>query len=107
MTAFTLPLHHSTWARLPVPSGLWPPIRARGHKTSYCKPVGQEFVELGNLKVDKDALLFARGMDFELKAELHSPVIIGRGVTSDFLDDPHQFNFASAITKGQPPPSAG
>ncbi len=79
--------------------GLMAAIRARGHKTSYCKPVGQEFVELGSLKVDKDALLFARGMDFELKAELHSPVIIGRGVTSDFLDDPHQFNFASAITK--------
>lgn len=79
--------------------GLMAAIRARGHKVSYCKPVGQEFVELGDLRVDKDALLFARGMDFELKAELHSPVIIGRGVTSKYLDDPTQFDFASKITK--------
>jgi len=74
-------------------------IRARGHKVSYCKPVGQEFVELGELRVDKDALLFARGMDFELKAELHSPVIIGRGVTSKYLDNPNDFDFADSITR--------
>ncbi len=79
--------------------GLMAAIRARGHKVSYCKPVGQEFVELGELRVDKDALLFARGMDFELKAELHSPVIIGRGVTAKYLDDPTQFDFASSITR--------
>lgn len=79
--------------------GLMAAIRARGYKVSYCKPVGQEFVELGKLRVDKDALLFARGMDFELKAELHSPVIIGRGVTAKYLDDPTQFDFASSITK--------
>lgn len=79
--------------------GLMAAIRARGHKVSYCKPVGQEFVELGELRVDKDALLFARGMDFELKAEVHSPVIIGSGVTAKYLDDPTKFEFASSITK--------
>ncbi len=79
--------------------GLMAAIRARGHRVSYCKPVGQEFVELGELRVDKDALLFARGMDFELKAEVHSPVIIGNGVTAQYLDDPTQFEFASKITK--------
>ncbi|OAV46216.1 AAA family ATPase [Lewinella sp. 4G2] len=79
--------------------GLMAAIRARGHKVSYCKPVGQEFVELGELKVDKDALLFSRGMDFELSSELHSPIIIGRGVTAEYLDDPTRFNFADGITK--------
>ncbi len=79
--------------------GLMAAIRARGHKVSYCKPVGQEFVELGELRVDKDALLFARGMDFELSAELHSPVIIGRGVTAKYLDDPTRFDFATSITR--------
>ncbi|MFT7120970.1 MAG: BioD-like phosphotransacetylase family protein [Neolewinella sp.] len=79
--------------------GLMAAIRARGHKVSYCKPVGQEFVELGDLRVDKDALLFARGMDFELRADLHSPVIIGHGVTSQYLDDPTQFDFTTQITR--------
>ncbi|MCP9237311.1 AAA family ATPase [Lewinella sp. JB7] len=79
--------------------GLMAAIRARNHRVSYCKPVGQEWVELGDLQVDKDALLFARGMDFELKAELHSPVIIGSGVTARYLDDPTQYEFNRAITK--------
>ena len=79
--------------------GLMAAIRARGHRVSYCKPVGQEFVELGNLMVDKDALLFARGMDFELKAELHSPVIIGSGVTAEYLDAPGKFDFLSKIQR--------
>ncbi|MEM9525399.1 MAG: AAA family ATPase, partial [Bacteroidota bacterium] len=79
--------------------GLMAAIRARTNKVSYCKPVGQEFVELGDLRVDKDALLFARGMDFELKAEVHSPVIIGRGVTAKYLDDPTKFDFAASITR--------
>ena len=79
--------------------GLMAAIRARANSVSYCKPVGQEFVELGELKVDKDALLFARGMDFELKSELHSPVIIGKGVTSSYLDDPTQFDFPNAVTR--------
>ncbi len=79
--------------------GLMAAIRARHQRVSYCKPVGQEWVELGDLQVDKDALLFARGMDFELKSELHSPVIIGRGVTAEYLDDPTAFGFPRAITR--------
>ena len=79
--------------------GLMAAIRERGKKVSYCKPVGQEWVELGGLQVDKDALLFARGMEFDLQAELHSPVIIGRGVTAKYLDDPTQYDFNSAITR--------
>lgn len=77
--------------------GLMTAIRERGKKVGYCKPVGQEFVDLGDLKVDKDALLFSKSMMFELKAEDHSPVIIGRGVTSDYLDDPSKYDFRSMI----------
>ncbi|WP_232826548.1 AAA family ATPase [Lewinella sp. IMCC34183] len=79
--------------------GLMTAIRQRGYKVGYCKPVGQEWVELNDLQVDKDALLFARGMDFELRADVHSPVIIGSGVTANYLDDPARYHFRSAITK--------
>lgn len=77
--------------------GLMAAIRERGKNVGYCKPVGQEFVDLGDLKVDKDALLFAKSMMFELKAEDHSPVIIGKGVTADYLDDPSQYDFRGMI----------
>ncbi|THH41159.1 AAA family ATPase [Neolewinella litorea] len=79
--------------------GLMAAIRQREYRVGYCKPVGQEWVELGDLQVDKDALLFARGMDFELRSELHSPVIIGSGVTAKYLDDPSRYEFNSAITR--------
>ncbi|MEM8583615.1 MAG: AAA family ATPase [Bacteroidota bacterium] len=79
--------------------GLMAAIKELGINVGYCKPVGQQFVDLGELKVDKDALLFARSNNFELKAEWHSPVIIGRGVTSKYLEDPSQFDFPSSIQK--------
>lgn len=77
--------------------GLTAAIQDCGYNVGYCKPVGQEFVDLGDLKVDKDALLFAKTMDFELRREWHSPVIVGRGVTSAYLEDPSQFRFKQDI----------
>ncbi len=64
----------------------------------YCKPVGQHFVELGDLHVDKDALLFSKVMGFELDSQLHSPVILGPGATSSYLDNPDAFDYRKAIS---------
>lgn len=77
--------------------GIVAAIRNLGYNVGYCKPLGQEFVDLGDLKVDKDALLFSKTMNFELAAELHSPVILGRGVTSAFLKNPEQFDYPKRV----------
>ncbi|MFN7115700.1 MAG: AAA family ATPase [Saprospiraceae bacterium] len=77
--------------------GIYSVLRERGYNVGYCKPVGQEFVDLGELKVDKDALLFSKMMGFELQADLHSPVIIGSGVTTAYLENPTKFNFKEKI----------
>lgn len=77
--------------------GLIAGIRTHGLKVGYCKPVGQEFVDLGDLKADKDALLFSKVMEFELSSDVHSPVIVGKGVTKKYLDHPEEFNFAERI----------
>ncbi len=63
----------------------------------YCKPVGQEITEVDNLNVDKDAFLFSEIMQFELSSEIHSPVILGKGATTAFLDHPDQFPYAQNI----------
>ena len=70
--------------------GLVAALSNQGHEVGYCKPVGQQFLDLGQLKVDKDALLFSKVMDFELSSELHSPVILGRGATTAFMDNPNR-----------------
>ncbi len=77
--------------------GIVAAIRKKGFNVGYCKPLGQEFVDLGDLKVDKDALLFSKTMNFELSANLHSPVILGRGVTSSFLKQPDIYNFPEEV----------
>lgn len=77
--------------------GLVYALRKMGNDVGYCKPVGQEFVDLGNLRADKDALLFSSFMDFQLDASIHSPVILGSGATSAFLDNPSAFNYQDDI----------
>jgi len=77
--------------------GLVAAIKNRGIDVGYCKPVGQETVDFNNIKVDKDALLFSDVMDFELDPEVHSPVILGKGATTAFLDNPSQFNYPNDL----------
>lgn len=56
------------------------------YTVGYCKPVGQKFLDLNNLRVDKDTVLFADLIGFDMVPEVHSPIILGRGATADFLD---------------------
>jgi dethiobiotin synthetase len=77
--------------------GLTAAIQQAGVNVGYSKPVGQKFVDLGDLQVDKDALLFSKVMGFELDAAMHSPVILGAGATSAYLDNPDEFNYRERI----------
>lgn len=77
--------------------GLVANLVKRGIKTGYCKPVGQKHINFGGLIADKDAVLFSQVIGFKISPDIHSPVIIGKGVTKRFLDDPSQFQFEDAI----------
>ncbi len=77
--------------------GLVSVFRKRGINIGYCKPVGQRFLDLENIRVDKDTLLFADLLGFEIRPELHSPVILGQGATTAFLDDPGHYTFRDDI----------
>jgi dethiobiotin synthetase len=80
--------------------GLVNALQARNINVGYCKPVGQEFVELeqeGFPRVDKDTLLFSKVMNFEIEPQIHSPIILGRGATSEYLDNPEKYDLKSLI----------
>jgi len=77
--------------------GLYAMLKNQGYNVGYCKPVGQKFLDINNDKVDKDALLFAEMMKFDLVAKLHSPVILGKGATESYIDDPAKFNFPENV----------
>lgn len=81
--------------------GLVEAFRRSGVRVGYCKPVGQEAIDVENLQVDKDAVLFSTMMHFNLVARVHSPVILGKGATQAFLDDPELFPFRQSIESAQ------
>ena len=73
--------------------GLVANLKEQGYDVGYCKPVGQKYVNIDGAIADKDAVLFAQMLDFKVSPDLHSPVVLGSGVTADFIEDPSQFNF--------------
>lgn len=72
-----------------------------GIDVGYCKPVGQKFLDVSGAQVDKDAVLFANHIKFDIEPEIHSPIILGKGATEKFLDKPedlkHQITNAREI----------
>lgn len=79
--------------------GLLAALKDHGINVGYCKPVGQQFIDVGPSRVDKDALLFSAANGFDLVPELHSPVILGAGATTAYLDNPQQFQYANRVMK--------
>lgn len=68
--------------------GLVKSFKTRGFNVGYSKPVGQKALLWKDQYIDKDAILFANSMGFELEANVHSPVILGPGATTQYLDHP-------------------
>ncbi|MEM9887447.1 MAG: AAA family ATPase [Bacteroidota bacterium] len=79
--------------------GLVTALKHRGIKVGYCKPVGQQSIDLNSILVDKDALLFSDVMDFHLEADVHSPVILGKGATSAYIDHPEKYTYPEQVLK--------
>jgi dethiobiotin synthetase len=77
--------------------GLVTAFQRMGIQVGYCKPVGQKFVDVKQLRVDKDALLFSNVMHFPLDHAIHSPVILGPGATASYLDHPEKFDYRERI----------
>ena len=77
--------------------GLVMNLYEKGFRTGYCKPVGQQFISMDGWVADKDAVLFADFLKFSMNPDVHSPVILGPGVTRQYIEDPSQFNFEQRI----------
>lgn len=81
--------------------GLVSAYMKKGLKVGYCKPVGQKFLDIHNLRVDKDTILFADLINFDIKPEIHSPVILGPGATEKYLDNPENYAFEKFILEAK------
>lgn len=63
----------------------------------YCKPVGQKFLDLKNLYVDKDTLLFADLIKFEISPQHHSPVVLPGSRVRAALEVPEEHIYDDRI----------
>jgi hypothetical protein len=68
--------------------GLVSSFMKKGLNVGYCKPVGQKHLVVSNHNVDKDTVLFADLIHFNIVPEMHSPIILGSGATQLYLDNP-------------------
>lgn len=79
--------------------GLLAALKNQKLNVGYCKPLGQQYLEVDGKRVDKDAVLFADCMNFKLEPNLHSPVILGPGDTADYIKKPKTGVFVKKILK--------
>ncbi|HFB99944.1 MAG TPA: hypothetical protein ENJ53_03980 [Phaeodactylibacter sp.] len=77
--------------------GLVTNILEHGLNVGYCKPVGQQHLYVEGQMIDKDVTLFSQILGFKIDGKIHSPVIIARGVTKKYIEDPSQFRFKEKI----------
>lgn len=77
--------------------GIISSLRTLGYSVGYCKPVGQKYIDREGVRADKDAFLFSQYMGFDVKPVLHSPVILGSGATTSYLDQENPIDYSAKI----------
>jgi len=81
--------------------GLAASFKKEGIDVGYSKPVGQMHIEIKGSVVDKDAVLFADLLKLDLEPHIHSPVILGKGATAKYLDNPEKVDLSEIIVQAR------
>ncbi len=69
----------------------------KGLNVGYCKPVGQKFLKFQDHSVDKDTLLFADLINFDIKPEYHSPIVLPSELVRSYIREPQPTDFEERI----------
>ncbi len=73
-----------------VSLGLYQAFKERGINTAFMKPVGQRYVNVGDLAIDKDSYLIGEVFHCEQYFKDMSPVTIARGFTEKYILHPNK-----------------
>ena len=82
-----------------VSLGLYKVLREKKIRTAFMKPIGQQFVHVGDLNIDKDSYLIGEVFHTVKKFKEMSPVTIGRGYTEEYILNPHKERLKDSIEK--------
>jgi BioD-like phosphotransacetylase family protein len=90
---------HQDAGKTTVSLGLYHALKERKIKTTFIKPVGQKYVNVGDVKIDKDSYLIGEVFHCEGKMKDMSPVTIARGFTKEYIRHPDNEKFRKAIVR--------
>ena len=76
-------------------------LKNLGYDVGFCKPVGQQHLNINGKVIDKDAVLFGDVLDFKVEQNLHSPIVTPSGFTAEYLESPTEFDLASRVKHAQ------
>ena len=77
--------------------GLVTNLIEHGYNVGYCKPVGQQHLTIDGQTIDKDVTLFAQMLGFKIEAAIHSPIVMGKGITKQYIDFPERFDLQQDV----------
>lgn len=79
--------------------GLFSKLKTNGIRAGFIKPVGQRYVELGDIKVDEDSFLLNKVFDLDFNLKDMNPIAVPRGFTEDYIKDPQPKSLMQKINE--------
>ena len=79
--------------------GLYKILQERKVKTAFMKPIGQQYVHVGEFDIDKDSYLIGALYHFRKRIKDMSPITIGRGFTEKYIFNPQSDELRSKIVQ--------
>lgn len=79
--------------------GLYKVLREKKIKTAFIKPIGQQYVHVGEWDIDKDSYLIGEVFHCAKKFKEMSPITIGRGYTEEYIFNPQKEKLRESIEK--------
>ncbi|HBR14124.1 MAG TPA: hypothetical protein DD723_01085 [Candidatus Omnitrophica bacterium] len=80
-----------------VSLGLYSVFKEKKIKTAFMKPIGQQYVHVGEYDIDKDSYLIGNVFHCGRNFKEMSPVTIGRGYTEKYILHPHRDKLRDSI----------
>ena len=77
--------------------GLFKVLKEHFRNVGFMKPVGQKYIFVDKLKVDKDAVLIKKVFGLEDNLEYMNPVAVAEGFTRKYLESPEKGKYIQKI----------
>lgn len=68
--------------------GLFSKLKKNNFKTGFIKPVGQRYIQVGDIKVDEDSFLLYKVFNLDFNLKDMNPIAVPRGFTEDYIRNP-------------------